>query len=189
MTVATTLGTLSAVTDNGNGTYRVTLVSRTAGTATITGTVNGTPIVDDAVVVFTPGVAVALTFTVEPSDPIAEATIDPPVRVEAVDANGNRVTGFNKSVALVIVANPSGATLVGTTMVTAIDGVATFSGLSIDREGTGYTLQATSGTLTPAVTAPFNVLSNKVDLDVRMAVSDGRPAPHVLTQEVLRWLP
>jgi hypothetical protein len=54
VTLATSAGTLSGVTDNGDGTYTATL---TAGvlpeTATITGTVNGTPIGDTATVTFT----------------------------------------------------------------------------------------------------------------------------------------
>jgi hypothetical protein len=49
----TTLGTLSAVTDQNDGTYTATLTSSsTAGTATITGTVNGGAITDTAVVTF-----------------------------------------------------------------------------------------------------------------------------------------
>ena len=51
--LATTLGSLSAVVDNLNGTYTATLTSGlTLGTATISGTVNGNAIVDTADVVF-----------------------------------------------------------------------------------------------------------------------------------------
>ncbi len=49
VTLSTTLGSLSAVTDNGNGTYSATLTSGTTdGTATISGTVNGAAITDNA---------------------------------------------------------------------------------------------------------------------------------------------
>lgn len=49
----TTLGSLGAVTDHGNGTYTATLTAgNTAGTATITGTANGVAITDNAVVTF-----------------------------------------------------------------------------------------------------------------------------------------
>ena len=52
--LSTDLGTLSAVTDNTNGTYTATLTSATtAGTATITGTLDGTAITDDATVTMT----------------------------------------------------------------------------------------------------------------------------------------
>ena len=46
----TDLGTLSGVTDNGDGTYTATLTSSTTGTATISGTVNGYWLVDTATV-------------------------------------------------------------------------------------------------------------------------------------------
>ena len=54
VTLATTLGSLGGVTDNGNGTYTATLTAGMAiGTATITGTVNAASIADDALVTFT----------------------------------------------------------------------------------------------------------------------------------------
>jgi hypothetical protein len=48
----TTRGTLSSVSDRGDGTYRANLTSTTPGTATITGTVNDDSIDDDAKVQF-----------------------------------------------------------------------------------------------------------------------------------------
>jgi len=55
VTLATTLGTLSTVTDAGDGTYTATLTPAPAsGTATISGSVNGQPITDMATVTFTP---------------------------------------------------------------------------------------------------------------------------------------
>jgi hypothetical protein len=54
VTLATTAGSLSSVSDNGNGTYTATLTaSGTPATATITGTVNSVSITDNAVVVIT----------------------------------------------------------------------------------------------------------------------------------------
>ena len=41
----------------------------------------------------------------------------------------------------------------------AVGGQATFSDLSLDKIGTGYTLQATAASLTPATSAAFNVTS------------------------------
>jgi hypothetical protein len=52
----TTLGTLSAVTDNHNGTYTATLTSgNLSGNATVTGTLNGAAIAASAGVDFKPG--------------------------------------------------------------------------------------------------------------------------------------
>jgi len=46
----TTLGTLTAVTDNNDGTYTATLTSASSGIATITGTLDGDAFTDDATV-------------------------------------------------------------------------------------------------------------------------------------------
>ena len=54
VTLTATRGTLSAVTDNGNGTYTATLTSSTTtGTATISGTINGAALASTATVTFT----------------------------------------------------------------------------------------------------------------------------------------
>ena len=47
VTVSTTLGSMSGVADNSDGTYASTLTSsRTSGTATVSGSINGTPMVN-----------------------------------------------------------------------------------------------------------------------------------------------
>jgi Invasin, domain 3/Bacterial Ig-like domain (group 1) len=51
--LSTTAGTLSAVTDNGNGTYSANLSASSPGSGTVSGTVNGAPITATAAVVFT----------------------------------------------------------------------------------------------------------------------------------------
>ena len=61
--------------------------------------------------------------------------------------------------AVALLNNPGGATLGGTLSVTAQSGVATFSGLTLDEPGTGYTLQVSSNGLTAATTEAFNVTS------------------------------
>ena len=55
------------------------------------------------------------------------------------------------SITVAIGTNPGGGTLSGTTTVAAVSGVATFSTLSINAAGAGYTLNAASGALTGAV--------------------------------------
>lgn len=178
ITLATTLGTLSAVTDNSDGTYTATLTSATTtGTGTLTGTVNATTIADNAAVSFTAGVPIALIFDVQPAMTLAGETIAPPVLVEAVDANGNKVPGFGQSVTLGIENNPGGGDLLGQTTAVAAGGVATFGDLTIDRVGNGYTLRATSGGLASAVSAAFDILSSDVDLEIGMTVSEDQPAP------------
>ena len=60
-------------------------------------------------------------------------------------------------VALALSNNPGSATLGGTTTVNASKGVAQFSGLTIDTVGTGYTIAATSPSVTGATTNGINV--------------------------------
>ena len=53
--------------------------------------------------------------------------------------------------------NPGGATLNGTASVNAVDGVATFTGLSLNQAGSGYTLVAASAGLPGATSNTFDV--------------------------------
>jgi hypothetical protein len=82
--------------------------------------------------------------------------------VEIVDAFGNVLTNDNgDTVTLSIGVDPSGgtATLSGTTMnVQVVNGMATFSDLTIDQPGVGYTLHATvGGGLADIDSDPFNI--------------------------------
>ncbi|MDH5551156.1 MAG: hypothetical protein OEZ42_14825, partial [Gemmatimonadota bacterium] len=55
--------------------------------------------------------------------------------------------------------NPGGGTLSGTTTVSAMSGLATFTGLSIDQPGVGYTLEATILSLVPETSLGFDITS------------------------------
>jgi hypothetical protein len=109
------------------------------------------------VVDVTPGTATQLAFTQQPSAATAGAVISPAVAVAARDANGDLVASYDTPVGIAIRDNPSGGTLSGGGSVVPVGGVATFAGLSIDRPGSGYTLVASSGTLTVATSVPFNI--------------------------------
>lgn len=99
------------------------------------------------------GIATRLVFTTQPSGAVAGAVFDTQPVVRAEDATGNLGYNFNGSVPVALGANPAGGTLGGTTTVTAVNGVATFSGLSIDRAGAGYTLVASATIPTASPTA------------------------------------
>ena len=105
-----------------------------------------------------PKPATQLAFTVAPSTATGGAIIAPAVKVEARDASGGLVSNFSGSITVALAANPGSGTLGGTKTVAASGGVATFSDLAVDKIGTGYTLQASSGTLTSATSAAFNIL-------------------------------
>ena len=98
-----------------------------------------------------------LVFTVQPATTPVGAPIAPPVEVTVEDALGNTVTAYTGNVKIAIGTNPSGGHLSGTKSVGAIAGVAHFADLSIDQPGTGYTLAATSGSITAAQSVAFTI--------------------------------
>ncbi|HVE85011.1 MAG TPA: MYXO-CTERM sorting domain-containing protein [Myxococcales bacterium] len=105
----------------------------------------------------TGGTATQLAFSVQPSNAAAGAAITPALQVAVQDALGAVVTSSAATITLAIGNNAGGGTLSGTATATAVNGVATFSGLSINRTGTGYTLVASSAGLSSATSAPFNI--------------------------------
>ena len=95
-------------------------------------------------------------------------TTQPPANVTAGSAFGLIVTvednsfghvdtSFSGTVTVTLLTNPGGATLGGTLSVTFQRGVATFSGLTLDKTGTRYTLLVSSSGLPPTTTSAFNV--------------------------------
>src|SRR5262249_33465345 len=142
---------------NGVGTFTVTLFS--AGSQTITATdTSNSAITGSAAVAVSPSTASKLVFGQQPTTTAPGAIISPPVTVRVLDAYKNLVTPDNTDqVTVAIGTNPAGGTLSGTATVTVSGGVATFGDLSINNAGTGYTLTATSGSLTGATSSAFNV--------------------------------
>src|SRR5262249_16453471 len=65
--------------------------------------------------------------------------------------------GDTSNVTVAIGTNAGGGTLSGTTTMAAVGGIATFSTLSIDKAGTGYTLTAADGSLAGATSGTFNI--------------------------------
>jgi hypothetical protein len=102
-------------------------------------------------------VATKLIFSTQPGNGVAGSPLSTQPVVKAVDNDGNLDPNFNGAVTLTISNNPSGGTLGGTKTVNAINGLATFTNISINKPGVGYTLAANSGGLTGATSAPFNV--------------------------------
>jgi len=104
--------------------------------------------------------ALHLAFTVQPSTTLPLVAMRPGVQVTVLDAHGNQVTTFNGPVTITIGRNGGffvPGKLSGTMTVTAVDGVALFSDLSIDQLGSGYTLRVSAGGVTGAESAPFNI--------------------------------
>ena len=114
------------------------------------------------------GAATALLFTTSPSDAQPGEVWATQPTVKVLDAGGN-IADSSASITLAITsATPTSGgpgTLIGTQTATAVNGVATFSGLSIDAAGVGYRLTATSTDLAPADSALFTISSGTVLYD------------------------
>jgi hypothetical protein len=100
--------------------------------------------------------AEGLEFVSQPSNSTVNQDITPPVTVQVVDSGGNPVATAGVPVTLALGSNSGQGTLSGTlTEPTNASGAASFSDLSINQPGFGYTLAASSGTLTDATSDPF----------------------------------
>ena len=106
-----------------------------------------------------PGPPAKLAFLTQPGNTFVGVAI-PDFSVEVLDADDNLVDNDNGNlpISLALSANPTGvAMLGGTTSVNAVHGVATFTGLMLNKAATGYTIKATSGTLAEATSSAFDV--------------------------------
>src|SRR5213593_1204602 len=99
-----------------------------------------------------------LGFTQQPPQTTeAGATITPPVQVAALDASEHVVQGFTGTIGLALEPASNGGTLSGGAPINAVNGIATFPSLSVDKAGNGYTLRATASGLTDATSSAFAV--------------------------------
>lgn len=107
------------------------------------------------------GAATKLFFTTQPSRGVPNVAFAGQPVVEIQDSLGNRVTGDSSTVVtLAISTNPGSGTLScsGGLSKTAVSGVATFTGCSINNVGVGYRITASSSpVLTTAVSNLFDV--------------------------------
>jgi concanavalin A-like lectin/glucanase superfamily protein len=97
-----------------------------------------------------------ISFVQQPTQAAAGAAITPAVKVQLIDASGAVVPGVLVTVA--IGNNTGGGTLSGTTTVLSDQvGIATFSNLSIDVPGAGYTLVASAKGAGGAASNAFSI--------------------------------
>ncbi len=109
---------------------------------------------------FKPGPPSRLAFIVQPQNSPAGLASMNQIQVAVQDAQGNLIsTGAtaSSSIALTISNNINGAILTGTNPVVAVNGIATFNNLGIDRTGSGYRFIANAGVLNPATSNNFNI--------------------------------
>ncbi len=158
-------------------------IETAAGGYTLRATHDGAPFAaSDAVVsdpfTVTPSTSAALRFLQQPSETPAGAVVTPPVRVEIVDAFGNR-TAVADRVDLSLLAAPCDGSASGAS-VAASDGIATFDALSVGTPCAGDVLNACAGNLC-AASDPFTVTArHPISADL-VALRPGRIAKLVAT--------
>jgi uncharacterized repeat protein (TIGR03803 family) len=96
-----------------------------------------------------------LSFATPPSGATVGTTLSS-IRVNIEQSSGSITTGDSSIITLSIQSGPVGAVLEGTTSVAAVNGVATFTNLSLSIPG-NYTLIATDGSLSPATSNTFTI--------------------------------
>ena len=119
-----------------------------------------------------------VVFTTQPKVVFAGQVFSQAPVVAIYDSNDNLCPAATNTVALAILNNPSSATLSGTDSMAAVAGVADFSeaGLSIDKAGDLYTLQASSSGLTSATSDSFSLIANDVQVKSELTYDAGTSA-------------
>src|SRR6059058_4152657 len=153
----TLTGTTSVAAANGVAIFYALSLDKSGTGYTLTATASGLSAATSAPFDITPGAATHLVFTVQPANTTAGATLTPAVQVAAQDAAGNTVPSFTGSVTLALGGtNPAGGVLAGTTTVAAVNGVASFATLSVDKSG-DYWLAARATGLSGGTSSDFSV--------------------------------
>jgi hypothetical protein len=153
---STSRGTLSAFTNQGNGTYTVLLTAGTqSGSASIAATVNSVAISNTAIVQFTPGAATQYVVVILPnSSPLAGDNVT--VVAQLADQFGNPVTNQVKTVTW---ASTNGGTFTPSTPQTTSNGRVIVTFTTSTTPGTVHTLTATDNTTPTALTGASALLT------------------------------
>ncbi len=150
------LTTLYAFTGFNDGGYsQSSLIVDSSGNfygTTSTGGTGG----DGTVFELSPVIPAKVAFTQQPGNASTGTAISPAITVSVEGANGTVADLDTSTVTLSITSGPSGATLGGTTAVAAVNGVATFSNITLSPAG-NYTLTASDGSLSTATSNSFMI--------------------------------
>jgi len=105
------------------------------------------------------GAATKVAFTTHPGNEVKNRTFATNPVLEIQDSNSNKVATATDTITLAILNDGAGggSTLSGTLSRAASSGSATFSGLSIDQNGDGFTFSASATGLTTGTSNSFNV--------------------------------
>jgi hypothetical protein len=153
---ATLTGTTTVTAVNGVATFTALGIGK-AGTAySLTASASGLSSATSAPFDIIAGTANKLSFTGQPTDAVAGASVGT-LTLAVQDAAGNPITTFTGPVTLGLALNPGTAAISGTTTVNAVAGVATFTGISLNRPGIGYSFVASASGLTGANSTTFSI--------------------------------
>ncbi|HXJ31057.1 MAG TPA: hypothetical protein VNG35_10465 [Gemmatimonadales bacterium] len=98
-----------------------------------------------------------LVFVAEPSTAHVGAFITPAIQVAVEDTLGVVDTTVHGGVTMALSTNPTGAVLSGSTTIVLTAGVATFSDLTINLQGT-YVMSASSAGLSTGTSTSFDII-------------------------------
>ena len=184
-------GTLSGVVthsaSNGIAAFTDLSIEKAGTNYTLTAAASGLFTGTSAAFNINPGSASKLAVIVQPGPVLARASIAPGVKIVIQDIFSNTVTSAANPITMAIETNPSAAVLSGMLTVNAVGGIATFSDLSINKAGVGFTLMSTSPGLTPVSSSPFDVRYRLVftSQPVSTAIGLSLPVVEVAIQDAL----
>ncbi len=153
----TLAGTATATVANGIATFSNLSIDKSGAGYTLSAASNALTGATSSGFTIVAGAATQLGFSIQPTNSIAGDALSPAVQVEIRDVFGNLVTTARDPITLAILTNPGSGTLTGTKVVNAINGIASFTGLWVNKIGAGYTFSAASGSLGGTTSTGFDI--------------------------------
>ena len=159
-------GTLTASSTNGVVTFTGNTIAKSGTGYTLSATATGYQSGTSTAFNISAGVASKLGFLQQPTTSTAGVPFAPEIQIAVQDASGNTVTTSSASVSLQFSTGFGTGSFDGATTktVTAVNGIAQFTGLRVKQAYTGYTLWAYSGTLSSVYSSSFNIVKAPVVL-------------------------
>ncbi len=153
---ATLGGTLTVTAQDGEANFSNLTLDQPGNGYTLQVSSSGLTGATTSAIDVVPVVPTQLVVTTEPPRPVTAGSGFSLV-VAAEDSSGYIATTFSDSVTVAISNNPGGSSLGGTLTVTAQNGVATFSDLTLNKVGNNYSLIVSASGVADGTTSGFNV--------------------------------
>ena len=119
----------------------------------------------------------ALVFLTAPVNVTSGLVVTPALQVALEDQTGVVLTGFTDQITLALATGPTNAALVGTLSATAVNGVATFSNITVTLPGSGFQLAASNPHTKNGLSATFTVAPPVHQVDLSWNAPIGSPDP------------